>query len=79
MIRRTKPRVPGYGFDPRRARLCKASADDARFEFAIRFAAWADAQARPIGPRMVVAAFGCSRSTAYRWLDAWRRARGESP
>ena len=78
MTRRKDQRPTGDRFSALESPVCRASAEDARMEFAIRFADWADEQPWPISGQRVVATFGCSRSVAYRWLGAWRSARGHS-
>lgn len=45
------------------------------FEAAIRFIDWADSQ-RQLTAEKVIARFGLGRATAYRWVRAYRDARG---
>jgi len=45
------------------------------FEAAIRFADWADAQ-RQLSAGKIIDRFNLNRATAYRWLSAYRAARG---
>jgi len=47
-----------------------------RPEFFMRFALWAEQVERFISPEMIANHFGVSRATSYRWLEAWRSARG---
>lgn len=45
------------------------------FEAAIRFIDWADAQ-RQLTAEKAINRFGLQRATAYRWVRAYRSARG---
>lgn len=52
------------------------SGAQSNFEMAIRFADWCDARSSRPTWREVVRAFRVNRATAYRWLSAWKAARG---
>jgi hypothetical protein len=45
------------------------------FEATIRFVDWADEQ-RHLTAQSIISHFGLNRATAYRWLSAYRAARG---
>lgn len=46
-------------------------------EATIRFVDWADEQ-RHLSYSAIAARFGVNRATAYRWLSAYRAARGQA-
>lgn len=47
-------------------------------EFWIRFGDWCRNCRLPITHKLICGHFGVSRSTAYRWLDAWKASQGMS-
>lgn len=47
-------------------------------ESMLRFGAWADGRRSNLTARVVQDYIGCSRATAYRYLQAYRAARGLS-
>ena len=47
------------------------------FESVIRFTDWADSQ-RHLSAQRAMDRFGMHRATAYRWINAYRAARGIS-
>jgi len=48
-------------------------------ESVLAFAAWADQMGARLSADAIRQRFECSRATSYRWLSAYRAARGRQP